>query len=523
MLKKIGLLLLVVMMLGLTAACGTETQQVEEETTEVEKVTELYGNYMPEGDEILSYVQDFSDIGMRQSGTEGGVKAQEYIKSKYEEYGLEDIHVIETETPVWTCDDWSLQVGGQEMDSYRMYMCLCDGQYEKGGSLKTNEDGEVSKGNFTCGTFSTSDEGQVEDGDIIYVKSRKALKKMDKADIKGKVVACNIKSPVWSAPYEYYIAQEKGAVAFVGVLGAYFDSNRYNPEDMTYVNGSFNIPGYYVTKKVGDQIKAAVDEAGGSVDAHFEMTVNLEVSDDAGSVVGILPGSDDGDGKMIMVSSHYDSMTEHGASQDGSGCAEVLAMARFFSQIPQEDRERGLLFVLNDTHSSDYDSHDNVSLEYLGGEWIEEEEVILPGANDTDVLADVTIEHVSEEGIIEDNELVMTGNVMPRYACVSNIPALVDIVTDETANLQDEENTGLTEVTPLDMGDELVTDADLFRCEGYGIPVISLISAQPYMYDDCDTMDKVPERALKPVAESMANMIWRLMSLDEASFQTEEE
>ena len=95
---------------------------------------------------------------------------------------------------------------------------------------------------------------------------------------------------------------------------------------------------------------------------------------------------------------------------------------------------------------------------------------------------------------------------------------MMKIVKEETENLQNEKNTGTTKI---EKAESIVTDADPFWCDGYGIPVVSLISAQPYLYDDCDTLDKVPQRALKPVTESLANIIWRFMSLDESGFEVE--
>lgn len=92
---------------------------------------------------------------------------------------------------------------------------------------------------------------------------------------------------------------------------------------------------------------------------------------------------------------------------------------------------------------------------------------------------------------------------------------MMQIVTDETANLQDAKETGIATVQKAEA---IVTDADLFWYDGWGIPVVSMISHQPYMFDDCDTIDKVPERALKPVTESFANIIWKFMSLDESCF-----
>ena len=65
---------------------------------------------------------------------------------------------------------------------------------------------------------------------------------------------------------------------------------------------------------------------------------------------------------------------------------------------------------------------------------------------------------------------------------------------------------------------DLCTDAGQEWYYGYGIPTVSYMSVMPYIYDDCDTMEMVPKSALVPVANSMANVIWRFMSMDESAF-----
>jgi len=44
---------------------------------------------------------------------------------------------------------------------------------------------------------------------------------------------------------------------------------------------------------------------------------------------------------MIITHSHYDAPF-HGAVEDGSGCAQVLAQAWSWSKIPKEKRPKGI-------------------------------------------------------------------------------------------------------------------------------------------------------------------------------------
>ena len=159
---------------------------------------------MPDTDEIFAHAEVLTKIkGTRQSGSKGGVEAQKYILEKFNEYGLDDVHVIPTETPLWQCENWNLEIEGEEIDSYKMYMSFFDGKYDKGGVLKADSNGVVSKGNATYGTFSTADEGNTEDADIIYVKDAEAIKKMKKSKIEGKVVVANTSAVGYCTPDAY--------------------------------------------------------------------------------------------------------------------------------------------------------------------------------------------------------------------------------------------------------------------------------------------------------------------------------
>lgn len=117
-----------------------------------------------------------------------------------------------------------------------------------------------------------------------------------------------------------------------------------------------------------------------------------------------------------MIQSHYDSSTV-GAVEDASGTSVVMALAKFFSQIPYEERERSLLIVAMDTHFTDYDSHDAFIENYL--------------SEGHKILVDVCIERIANEVVEVDGKLCFTGEVEPRFVFTSKIDALLDITKEE--------------------------------------------------------------------------------------------
>ena len=462
-----------------------------------------YKKLIPEANEIYKTTEDLVSIGVRMPGTAGGDKARQYVKDRFYEYGLKDVHEIESETDLWQCSEYELTVDDKEVPAYFIAHSFNNGSY---------------------GEFGTPDEGL--NGEMVYVGDGKS-KDFDKVDVKGKIVVCNCrftKLPIFmlriiaklfydpdrtlgmferrlnpysanTFPHNYYRAMKRGAAGCIVILSDYIDSNCYNNEDYSYIDGDMKIPGLWVSrdegKKLVERIKGGLKPAAGSIRMKCS---NSRIK--AAAVAGIVQGKTD---EMILVHSHFDSSTP-GATEDGTGAAEVLALAKYFSQIPREELKKSILFIEMDTHFSDYDTHDSVVAEYMG--------------EGSKVLADVCIEHVAAEMINKNGTGVMTGLVEPRIFFVSGAKALMRITKDEIKK----HDLRRTVVLPAEkFGDEVPTDGDIFHVAK--VPIINMVSGQLYIYDNIDTMDKVPKGELRPVAETFADIIWRLMDLDRNEFR----
>ncbi|WP_219516248.1 M28 family peptidase [Nonomuraea ceibae] len=72
-------------------------------------------------------------------------------------------------------------------------------------------------------------------------------------------------------------------------------------------------------------------------------------------MIGYLPGRST---DTIMIQSHHNAAWDGGV-EDASGTAEVLALARYYSQVPQEHRPKTLMFVLMDSHWTGYQAHEH--------------------------------------------------------------------------------------------------------------------------------------------------------------------
>lgn len=459
-----------------------------------------YSDLMPDTDEIYGWANQLVNMGARKPGTDAWKQANSFVTEKFNEFGLSDIKTVNSKTTLWQCDEWSLNVGGEEISSYYMTHTFHIGNM---GAFSTPEGGLnteiVYVGDGSESDFKNADvEGKIVVANVKFTNIPITLAKAVTSlyyDPDGEVGFGDAITNPYSAntyPYNYYRAMENGAVGFVGVLVDYYESNEFNNEDYSYMGGKMKIPGLWVTKNDGEKLAEMIEN--GNNKAVLNMSGSItEV--DAGAVVGLLPGQSD---EIIMVQSHYDSSTPGGA-EDASGTSVVLAMADFFSQIPENEREKSILFVLMDSHFNDYESHDYFIAEYL--------------QDGHKILADVCIEHIAMEYKNIDGELVATGEIEPRIVFTSGSDMITDITNEEIVR----HGYAKTAVIPAAIFDEPPTDADMYY--QLDVPIVSLISGPLYLYDNCDTADKIAKDQLKPTAETFSAITLRLMDLPADEFK----
>ncbi|CAH1208486.1 hypothetical protein PAECIP111892_03119 [Paenibacillus auburnensis] len=465
--------------------------------------TAKYTNHMPENDEIFSWVEKLTKMGVRLPGTKAHEEAVNFVKSKFEEFKLENVHTESADTILWTASEWGLKVSGKTIDSYFMTHSFDTGN---------------------MGAFATPDGGL--NSEIVYV-GEGTENDFKKIDVKGKIVVADVEMgsvptglaklaghlyydpnktlslfssriDPYSAntyPDNYYNALNNGAVGFVGILSNYIESNQFNNEDYSYLNGPMKIPGLWISKSAGKQVKEMI--AKGSTDASITL-VGERKTVQGSAVVAYLPGKSK---ETILVHSHHDSSTPGGV-EDASGTSVVLALAKFYSQIPQEDREKTIIFTTMDTHFTGYQVHDEFIANHLQGQ--------------DNILVDVAVEHIAKEVVEDENgNIEFTGEVEPRVVFISDADSLIDITKEEIVRHRLDRSMILPATL---LGDEVPTDADSFYHSD--VPIISLVSGPIYLYDNMDTLDKVAKEELQPTTETFADIIWRLCGLPAEKFKS---
>jgi len=444
---------------------------------------------LPSNEEIFGWIKDLCNLGIRRPGTEADHKATQYILEKFKEFGLTDAHLEPVNMPLWTAEKWSLTVDGKEIPCFYI---------SHSGWLKEYE-------GFTAGPAGITAE-------MVYV-GKGAKKDYKKVDVRGKIVLCDVRflslyqsdsnnvsyfandpdntlPDDWHQPNPYisynfprslYRAAERGAVGFVGILTDYLDRNTYYNELYEEKPCLMRIPGLWLSKSDGARVKALLKN-GSAVKAKLVLDGKITPSV-ANNVVGFLKGKTD---DIILVHSHHDAPWAS-AVEDASGVSEVLALAKYFGQVPAGKREKTLMFVTTDTHFFTYQAHNDLIKK------IKEKKM--------NVILDICIEHIGKEIVEKDGKIVETGFVEPRGIFITENPYLISITKQSVVKNRLGRIVLLPTYTPLGVP----TDAGGFNRAG--IPIISLISPPIYIYDQIDTPDKVAVSELNPVATTFADII----------------
>ena len=460
----------------------------------------------PTTERIHGWIRDLAALGHRRTGTPQGRRSAEYIERVLLEAGLEQVRIERAPTPCPVVHAQELRVGGAAIETFW-----------------ANGTGRISElGRFT--------HTLPADTPVVYLGAGWE-EEFEGVDVAGKIVVCDIeflpmtteaavarnertevydpdgslqipvhKYDIYSPnnwPYNYFRAQQGGAVGFVGSLRDYMDASYYN-EDYTEIGAAMgedamSIPALWVSRGDGDKIVDVTAQAESPAIASLVLDVEYTL-EDALNVRGVLPGQSS---DIILVHSHHDAVFA-GAVQDASGVSEVLALAEYFSQIPLEQRPKTMMFALTDTHFTDYVGH---------------EAFIAARAEAQDrIILDVCIEHIGKEIVLGDNnEAVETGYCEPRMVYVSDESGLLGEVKDSFAR----HGLGRTFFAPVATAqssdgpyqfraDEVVSDAYYFA--EAGIPVVSLVAGQMYLFHPSDTIDRVLVEDLRPVGIAFAEI-----------------
>ncbi|HET7038465.1 MAG TPA: M28 family peptidase, partial [Gemmatimonadales bacterium] len=274
-------------------------------------------------------------------------------------------------------------------------------------------------------------------------------------------------------------AMAAGAAGFIGVLKGYPGDSKdyYVPYDAI----ARPLPGVWVRGSDGRQLAQAL--AAGPVTARLQVeSVSRTIT--TYNVVGELPGADD---EIVIIGSHHDGPWSS-AVEDGSGIALVLAQAEYWSRVPQEERPHRLVFLLNSGHMAG-GAGCRAFVEAHRDELIR-------------TVLEVHVEHAANEFAEVDGVLQPTGHPEARWWFTSRIPRLEASVK---AAIEAEGLGRSLLMPPTVFGPRPTTDGSEFYVAG--VPIVNYLTAPFYLFDSCDTMDKIHRPSLVPVTRAAIRII----------------
>jgi hypothetical protein len=447
------------------------------------------GPNLPSVAEMLHWVEEVVEQGIRRPGYPADQWTEEFILRKFESLGLESVRFEPVESAFWKDSHAELLVG-PDPDSVPIEcfpvplsepirvegeLARWDPAYPAAvaGKIAIYEiqfdslpvEFPVLRRRAATGSASSSPEALVEAGwafdpDDTFADGRHWLPFA--AELQGTM------EPAIAA----------GALGYVGVLRGYPSGGceYYVPYD-----GEFrSIPGVYVSEDNGDRLLALVED--GASTARIEV-VALRGLTTSHNVVGELSGADD---EWVVIGTHHDAPWAS-AVEDGSGIAMLLAQATAWAALPASKRPHRMIFAAMAAHMA----HGAGTRAFI------ERHRAMMGR----VVLEVHLEHAAIDhpapGQADERP-----EVTPRWWFTTEHPVLEQVVWDAIVEHRLDRSLVLT---PDALAPFPTTDGGFFHLEG--VPLVNYLTAPWYLFDPADTLDKVDHQSLAKVSRAAFDIV----------------
>jgi hypothetical protein len=427
---------------------------------------------------MMQWISDVVAQGIRRPGYAADAWTEEWARDRFREFGLEDVTLDPVPVRRWESLDCAFEIWPDESPEEPLRLPCFPLPFTAG---TTGLEGEIA--------FAADEEGATT-GRIAVVESTPLRLPQTflqsfatwAYDPDGELPT-HVQTILFAAPVRAQLeAQiEAGATAFVGILRAPWETDRlYVPYDAE----ARPIPAVWLSPENGDRM---LDFLQGRA-AHGRLHVDRTLADATShNVTGVLRGASD---EWVIIGSHHDGPWAS-AVEDASGTALVLAQARYWSRVPEAERPHHLLFLLNAGHMA-------------GGAGLRHFTSSRESFIRDEVVLELHLEHVAREAAVESGRIVPTVKPEWRWWFTSRIPPLEEAVADAICR----EDVGRSFVMPPEgfpPGNvRPPTDAARFHPLA---PVVSLLAAPMYLFDESDTLEMVHEESLVPLTRAAVRIV----------------
>jgi hypothetical protein len=306
--------------------------QVEDQLIEfpLPKGKEEYG--WIDGRKLHKYVRELAEISKRYRdaghskywgrirGTSADRETAEWLAAKFQSFGLTDVRLQPFRLkPQWMPESWGVVLTG----------------VGKTIELSSAQPGYDANALPPGGV----------DLEVVYVGLGTDADFLGR-DVKGKAV---LMSHMWGLADEVGLeaARRADRLGATVILAA-----SMMPGNMRYQHYGYRTkaPVFVIGNDDGVAARNLIEAAnGGSVTVKVTLVISMVANQTTSVVWGTLPGVTD---ETIYVVAHRDGWFEAG-TDNGSGVAQMLGLAEYFSRIPQARRRRTMIFLGLDGHHND--------------------------------------------------------------------------------------------------------------------------------------------------------------------------
>ena len=433
-------------------------------------------------DEMMAWITTIYQQGIRRPGYDADYWVEIWIEEKLKNFGFNQITLQPLKIKKWKAENPKLQIWKKSIPDDVLEIPCFPIPYT--ASAK-DVNGQVTK-------------NQYEDLNGKIILNRLNLIKLPTSSLK------NLSNKYYDPKNEFgsldqlmptgffnnlmQDAIHRRASAFIGYISNYpwETQDYYAPYDAL----EKKIPGVWISPKNGRKLNKLLLNHPIHAKINYEAQIERVQTN---NIYGILEGTSD---EWVIISTHHDAPWAS-ATEEASGIALVLAQAKYWSQIPKKDRPFNLLFLWNCAHMA-------------GGKggrfFIKKNKKLLDK-----VVVTIVLEHVARDCKIQNAKLIPTDDPVVRWWFTTKNLELQNI-TLEAIKKEDLYRSIImpTEGFPP-RSKSPPTDAAQFHLAG--VPIISLLSAPPYLFDPADTLDKVHLSSLEPITRAVIYIIQRLKGI----------
>ncbi len=425
-------------------------------------------------DELISWIKEIVDFGIRRPGYEADIKCQEWIKTKFLEFNLSDIKEEPVELLIWEESGAKLTVWQNQEPTLTTEIPAFPVPFTTptknfiGELAPLDAIGEESSSTIAIGKLGLS---------TVPLNFFRSLA-VDFYDPKDEFNYLQQTLPFGPEFTEVLTpAINKSVRAFIGILDGFpWETMEYY---VPYDGIIKDITAVWISKKSGSRILSMMQN--GTVSGSISVLGTNRMGKSENISATIYGKSD----KWIIIGSHHDAPWAS-AVEDGSGIAMVLSLAKYYSQA--EKPKHNILFLLTAGHMS-------------GGAgtktFIKDHPEIVKN-----LVLEIHLEHAANECTISDGKLLPTGMPECRWWFVTEDEHLLKAV--KSALIAENLERSLI-FKPDVFFEHPPTDGGFFHLEN--VPILNFLTAPMYLFDPEDTIDKVHLTSLGAVPRAVVQIV----------------